>query len=49
MFPSTKIRPRFYQHINLSQEEIDLKRKKFDSQFITKKSVLPTATNLPEK
>jgi hypothetical protein len=30
-------RPRFYQQIPLSHEEIELKRKKFDSQFISKK------------
>lgn len=32
-----KPRPRFYQQIPLSHEEIELKRKKFDSQFMSKK------------
>ena len=37
-------RPRFYQNIDISQEEIDLKRKKFDSQFIFKKDTYPQTT-----
>lgn len=39
-FPSKESKPKFYQRINLSQEEMDLKRKKFDSQFIAKHSTL---------
>jgi hypothetical protein len=35
LFPARQ-KARFYQHFNISQEEIDLKRRKFDSQFINK-------------
>jgi hypothetical protein len=45
-------KPKFCQNINISQEEIDLKRKKFDSQFIYKQSTLiPQTTKeiLPDR
>lgn len=34
-----KQKPRFYQQIPLTFEEIELKRKKFDSQFIIKREL----------
>ena len=35
-----KYRPRFCQQIPLSYEEVESKRKKFDSQFMTKANIL---------
>lgn len=49
--PSQENRKRkFYEQIPLSHEEIELKRRKFDSQFIRKKETdLIVQNSIPEK
>ena len=37
--PSIQSRPKFYEQVSFTPEEIDLKRQKFESQFISKKQI----------
>ena len=36
VFATAHVRPKFYEQVSISQEEFNLKRKKFDSQCVIK-------------